>query len=119
MQLQAEYKAIVGLIARSLQLTPKEVRLMHLRSLSSTAKPPTASDGKTEKHEQPEKGSAKAKDDSSKEKSQLSRRRMAIRAAERQERRPPVLLLLAVPLVSPAKIPTKTATRMTKRCVLY
>lgn len=68
MQLQAEYKAIVGLIARSLQLTPKEVRLMHLRSLSSTAKPPTASDGKTEKHEQPEKGSAKAKDDSSKEK---------------------------------------------------
>ncbi|XP_033172369.1 paraplegin [Drosophila mauritiana] len=68
MQLQAEYKAIVGLIARSLQLTPKEVRLMHLRSLSSTAKPPTASDGKTEKHGQPEKASAKDKDDSSKDK---------------------------------------------------
>lgn len=40
-QLQAEYKAIVGVIARSLQLTPREVRLMHLRCLSSSGKEPT------------------------------------------------------------------------------
>ncbi|XP_017054496.1 paraplegin [Drosophila ficusphila] len=50
MQLQAEYKAIVGVIARSLQLTPREVRLMHLRSLSSAQKPPpTPADDKGEK----------------------------------------------------------------------
>ncbi|KAH8261939.1 hypothetical protein KR026_006352 [Drosophila bipectinata] len=36
-QLQAEYKAIVGVIARSLQLTPQEVRHMHLRCMSSTS----------------------------------------------------------------------------------
>ncbi|KAH8388793.1 hypothetical protein KR200_004361 [Drosophila serrata] len=39
-QLQAEYKAIVGVIARSLQLTPREVRLMHLRCLSTSGKEP-------------------------------------------------------------------------------
>ncbi|XP_043658485.1 paraplegin [Drosophila teissieri] len=72
MQLQAEYKAIVGLIARSLQLTPKEVRLMHLRSLSSAAKPPTGADGKTEKNGQADKGSAKTEDDSSKEKKSVA-----------------------------------------------
>lgn len=37
LQLQAEYKAIVGVIARSLQLTPREVRLMHLRCMSSNS----------------------------------------------------------------------------------
>lgn len=35
--MQAEYKAIVGVIARSLQLTPREVRLMHLRCMSSNS----------------------------------------------------------------------------------
>ncbi|KAH8387580.1 hypothetical protein KR093_008062, partial [Drosophila rubida] len=33
--LRSEYKAIVGVIARSLQLTPREVQQLHLRCLSS------------------------------------------------------------------------------------
>ncbi|XP_016949391.1 paraplegin [Drosophila biarmipes] len=65
MQLQAEYKAIVGLIARSLQLTPKEVRLMHLRSLSTAAKPPTPTEGNSEKSS---KNGSKTEDGSSEEK---------------------------------------------------
>jgi len=65
MQLQTEYKAIVGLIARSLQLTPKEVRLMHLRSLSTAGKPPAPTEGKAEKST---KDGSKNEDDSSKEK---------------------------------------------------
>ncbi|XP_037727129.1 paraplegin [Drosophila subpulchrella] len=65
MQLQTEYKAIVGLIARSLQLTPKEVRLMHLRSLSTAGKPPAPTEGKAEKST---KDGSKTEGDSSKEK---------------------------------------------------
>ncbi|XP_017006681.2 mitochondrial inner membrane m-AAA protease component paraplegin [Drosophila takahashii] len=67
-QLQAEYKAIVGLIARSLQLTPQEVRLMHLRSLSTAGKPPPA-EGKAEKSP---KDAAKTDEGSPKEKPQES-----------------------------------------------
>ncbi|KAH8420572.1 hypothetical protein KR009_011537 [Drosophila setifemur] len=72
LQLQAEYKAIVGVIARSLQLTPREVRLMHLRCLSSsTGKPPKegkdAKDGKERKDGKEESVAKSGGDDSKKQ----------------------------------------------------
>ncbi|KAH8321170.1 hypothetical protein KR074_009131 [Drosophila pseudoananassae] len=77
LQLQAEYKAIVGVIARSLQLTPREVRLMHLRCMSSNSGKPSkdgakeSSDKPKSKEEgaekQPEKETSDRKEKSSKD----------------------------------------------------
>lgn len=54
--LRSEYKAIVGVIARSLELTPREVQQLHLRCLSAK-KPPSDKD-KSDKDSKPEKKSS-------------------------------------------------------------
>lgn len=51
--LRSEYKAIVGVIARSLELTPREVQQLHLRCLS--AKTPPSDKDKSDKDSKPEK----------------------------------------------------------------
>ncbi|KAH8281321.1 hypothetical protein KR018_009616 [Drosophila ironensis] len=61
LQLQAEYKAIVGVIARSLNLTPREVRLMHLRCMTSTS---SSSSSSTPSGRPPKDGSRPSRKDS-------------------------------------------------------
>ncbi|XP_068159063.1 mitochondrial inner membrane m-AAA protease component paraplegin [Drosophila tropicalis] len=55
LQLQSEYKAIVGVIARSLQLTPREVQQMHLRCLSGKSNKTQSSSSTSSNNEDTDK----------------------------------------------------------------
>ncbi|XP_034670616.1 paraplegin [Drosophila subobscura] len=68
--LEAEYKAVVGLISRSLQLTPNEVRSMHLRCMSTgtSEKPPDSKSSKTGDASKQKTSSKSSEDDSVKDK---------------------------------------------------
>ncbi|XP_017137182.1 paraplegin [Drosophila miranda] len=70
LKMQAEYKAVVGLISRSLQLTPNEVRKMHLRCMSTgkSDKSPDSKSSNTGDASKQTKSSTSGDDDSVKEK---------------------------------------------------
>ncbi|EDW32708.1 GL18240 [Drosophila persimilis] len=70
LKMQAEYKAVVGLISRSLQLTPNEVRKMHLRcmSMGKSDKSPDSKSSNTGDASKQTKSSTSGDDDSVKEK---------------------------------------------------